>query len=674
MATRRDFLKAGATTGAGLYFTSRLGFLPSVYAQVPGGTLPPGGIPRFRMPMVIPPAMRPTNTSGSVDFYRIAMRQFEQQILPPSFAPMTTVWGYGSIDHPESFFAPASTIEARYSRTTRVKWINQLVDDNGRFLPHLFSIDQTLHWANPKGGIHGRDSHGTNQAPYRGPVPTVTHLHGGHTFDDSDGYAEAWYLPRAKNIPAGYATEGTWYDLFRSKAALRQGGLWEPGTATYDYSNDQAATTLWIHDHTLGMTRANVYAGPCAFYLIRGGPGDLTPGLLPGPAPAVGDSPSARRYEIPIVIQDRSFNDDGSLFYPSNRAFFEGLDSPAKLQIPFIPEPGCTGPSDVSPIWNPEFFGNTMVVNGRTWPFLEVEQRRYRFRFLNACNSRFLILKMDRKNLPFWQIGSDGGFLPAPVELDQLLMAPAERADVIVDFSRVPVGTSFVLQNIAPDEPFGGGVPGIDFEMADPGTTGGVLQFRVVPAKSVDISTRPDRLALPGRAPLSKAQVTRQISLNELSSFTVNVVTEPDGTIRLACGHPDAVPFGPTEGLLGTLNADGTGNPLEWMDPMTENPKVGATEIWEISNFTEDAHPVHIHQVQFQILNREDANGVVRQPEAWENGGKDTVIAYPGEITRVKARFDFAGQYVWHCHILEHEDNGMMRPFAIGRPQNPTMT
>ena len=174
---------------------------------------------------------------------------------------------------------------------------------------------------------------------------------------------------------------------------------------------------------SLGMTRVNVYAGPAGFWLLRGGPGDdggdhqgQRPARLPGRHPALGDAPGMDYYEIPIVIQDRSFNDDGSLFYPDNRAFFEGLE-PDQLQIPFIPDDaisnGTNEPSDVSPIWNPEFFGNMMVVNGRTWPYLEVEQRRYRFRYLNGSDSRFLILATDQAGMQFHQIGADGGFLAA---------------------------------------------------------------------------------------------------------------------------------------------------------------------------------------------------------------------------------------------------------------------
>ena len=335
--------------------------------------------------------------------------------------PSTTVWSYGSINHPDTFNYPAFTIEAKYNRPVRVKWINDLKDANGNFLPHILAVDPTLHWANPPGGTEGRDMRPeftSTPGPYTGPVPIVTHLHGGHSAQESDGYAEAWYLPAANNIPAGYATEGTWYEPFKNEFSTKFGEVWQPGTATFQYPNDQRAATFWFHDHTLGMTRLNVYAGPAGFYLLRRGPGDLPDPVLPGPAPGVGADPFGRFYEIPIAIQDRSFNEDGSLFYPSSREFFDGFTGP------YIPD------SDVPPIWNPEFFGNTMVVNGRTWPHLEVEPRRYRFRFLNGCNSRFLILKIVTdpqavrpavSALPFWQIGTAGGFLPAPVQLDQLL-------------------------------------------------------------------------------------------------------------------------------------------------------------------------------------------------------------------------------------------------------------
>jgi bilirubin oxidase len=388
------------------------------------------------------------------------------------------------------------------------------------------------------------------------------------------------------------------------------------------------------------MTRLNVYAGPAGFYLIRGGDRDLPDGVLPGPAPALGDPPGAKYYEIPIAIQDRSFNDDGSLFYPDSRTFFDGYEGP------YFPH------TEVPPIWNPEFFGNTMVVNGRTWPYLEVEPRRYRFRVLNGCNSRFLILEFSDPNLSFWQIGADGGFLPAPAQLGQLLMAPAERADVIVDFTGCEVGTEIVLQNIGPDEPFGGGVPGVDFPIADPDTTGQVMQFRIVPLTASDASTAPDELVLPDFTPLGPADLTRQVSLNEKTAAL------PDFD-------------GPVEAKLGIVDENGVNIPLDWENPMTENPELDSIETWEIHNFTEDAHPIHIHEVQFEVVNRQPFAGDTYGPEPGETGIKDTVVAYPGEITRVKALFDHPGLFVWHCHIVEHEDNEMMRPYFIG-PKPPT--
>jgi FtsP/CotA-like multicopper oxidase with cupredoxin domain len=670
MSSRRNFLKTGALVGSGMYLASKFGVIQRAFTQaVPGGSIDPYAIPRFVTPLYVPTAMPPTSTAAAVDYYEVAARQIRQQILPSTF-PDTVVWAYGSVNHTGTFHTPAPTFEARRGRVTRVKWINDLVDRAGSYRHHLLPIDQTLHWANPPGP---RDGMGMNPQPYKGPVPLVTHLHGGHTFDDSDGYPEAWFLPTANNIPAGYATEGTWYNFFRRKAAARLRNAWAPGTATYDYSNDQPATTLWVHDHTLGLTRANVYAGLAAFYLLRGGADDAVASQLPD-------------HEVPILIQDRSFNADGSLFFPGDRAFFEGV-SKADLQIPFIPRRTCDGnASDVSPIWNPEFFGNTMMVNGNTWPYLNVEQRRYRFRFLNGCNARTLLLKLDRDGLPLWQIGSDGGYLPKAAKLGQLLMAPAERADVIVDFTRVPVGTTITLLNIGPDSPFGGGVSGVDYPPSDPQTTGCVMQFRVRASRTADASVPPEQLSRlpPSSAPPPAGTKVRRVSLNELDSATVKVAANPDGTfqipIREACGDPKAVPFGPTIGLLGTVNQDGTGNPLAWMDPLSENPRIG-TEVWEIRNFTADAHPIHIHQTQFRVLDRApfDPNhpavppGPARPPEAWETGGKDTVIAYPGEITRLVATFDMNGQYVWHCHILDHEDHDMMRPMAIGRPQDPNV-
>jgi FtsP/CotA-like multicopper oxidase with cupredoxin domain len=658
--TRRQILKAGMIGGAGLMLPLKFK-VPKLWAQIPGGTLAPGDVDKFTLPLVKPPAMPPSNVLNNNDLYKIAVRQFQQRILSPPH-PETIVWSYGSVDFPGTvaqggtFNYPAFTIEANWNRKVSVEWRNELVDDMGNYLPHLLPVDQTLHWANPPGGRQGRDtrpSFATTPGPYTGPVPIVTHVHGAHTFEDSDGYAEAWYLPNAANIPKGYAETGTFYDYFMKKYKRK----WDPGTASFNYPNDQRATTLWYHDHSLGMTRLNVYAGPAGFYLIRGGADDVvldsrdgSTAILPGPAPGVGDDPLGEYGEIPIVVQDRSFNTDGSLFYPDSREFFDDFSGP------YVPD------TPVSPIWNPEFFGNMMVVNGFTWPYLEVEPRRYRFRLLNGCNSRFLILQFDHPGVEVWQIGAEGGFLPAPIRLNDypypgstgggatVLMALAERADIIVDFSAA-AGTSFRLLNLGPDEPFGGGEIGSDFNPSEPDSTGQVMEFRVSTGPVADPTTPPQYLQLPAITSVGPAGITRDLSLNE-------EVYEPADI--------------PTAALLGTWNT-GTGQPapLLWMDPITENPTLGGVEEWAMYNVTEDAHPIHIHLVQFEVLGREAIGGGPsvagsNDPLPWETGFKDTVISYPGEITRVKMKFDYPGFYVWHCHIVEHEDNEMMRPYHVG--------
>jgi FtsP/CotA-like multicopper oxidase with cupredoxin domain len=703
--SRRRFLKAvtGAAAGLAIPWTLVRRATPPRprAATLRVAPLAPSSIPKYAAPLVIPPAMPRTNVlsrqgASPIDYYEIAVRQFSQQILP-SGRPETTVWGYGSVNHPGTFNFPSFTVEARWQTPVRVKWINDLVDAGGNYLPHLLPVDQTLHWANPPGGEAGRDGHGASQEPYSGPVPIVTHVHGAHAPDWADGYPEAWYLPAATDLPTGYARVGTWYETHRAKSGL----AWDPGSATFEYPNDQRATTLWYHDHALGMTRTNVYAGPAGFFLLRGGPDDVVldarhgrPAILPGPAPQLGDEPGMTYREVPIVIQDRSFNDDGSLLYPGDRAFFEGLRPDASegdetlpvLAIPFRPDEACDGAiSDVGPIWNPEFFGNAIVVNGRTWPYLDVDRRRYRFRFLNGCDARFLVLAFDAPAIQIWQIGTEGGFLPEPLDIrhaaaGRILLAPAERADVIVDFRSVPAGTTVRLLNLGPDEPYGGGEPGEEFEPADPATTGQVMEFRVRKTVGADPTTPPRFLSLPAIAPRGESVVTRPLSLNEEVSKTVRVVIDDEGNVVLACGDPEAEPFGPVAALLGTFDpSSGTARPMTWMEPTTDNPQLGSTETWEFYNFTADAHPIHIHEVQFRVVDRQALAtddeamavqpaalvGGPRSPEAWETGFKDTVIAYPGEVTRVQAVFDIPGRYVWHCHILEHEDNEMMRPYDV---------
>jgi spore coat protein A len=433
--------------------------------------------------------------------------------------------------------------------------------------------------------------------------------------DHSDGYPEAWFSPR-------FAEKGPHWSR-----------------EVYDYPNDQEAATLWYHDHAMGITRLNVYAGLAGFYLIRDDNEERLQreGRLPAPA-----------YDIPLVIQDRSFKRDGSLFYESGKGEHEQRpESAEKAPAPQQPLPRDPVTRQLSPSIEPEFFGDTILVNGKIWPVLEVEPRQYRFRVLNGSNSRFYRLTLS-SGQRFRQIGSDGGFLNAPVARAALLLSPAERADVILDFADPKLaGQTIILRNDA-NTPFPNGAA------VDPESTGQVMAFRVTrPLSATANSKTPAALRAPiAKLPAPRARV-RQLLLAE--------------------GQDE---YGRIKPMLGTV-ADG---PLGWDAPITETPRSGDVEIWSIANATEDAHPVHLHQVFFQVLDRQkfDAakfeagkqstlrlTGARTAPPAAERGWKDTVIMYPGEVTRLIARFDLPGLYVWHCHILEHEDHEMMRPYRV---------
>ncbi|MEN8167836.1 MAG: multicopper oxidase domain-containing protein [Pseudomonadota bacterium] len=748
---------------------------------VPGGSLDPTTIPKYVTPLVIPPVLYADN--GAPLDASVALRQITQQVLPTTGCsdasavrvaagllpipcagdafPLTPLWAYGDPADPTSFNNPAFTFEVTKDTLTRVNWINDLTDPaTGQFLTHIIRdssgnpiIDQTLHWANPGqdciDGVAETDCRGNSDAPYMGPVPMVTHVHGAHVGPVSDGYPEAWWLPKASNILCAdpvmdsgqYDCGGTFYD---DMAGTPVGA----GHAVYEYTNDQPSTTLWYHDHSLGMTRLNVYAAGAGFWLIRdpawllanptaGSPETgLLSGTLPGPATALGQDPNgdpairAAIREIPVAIQPKSFNFDGAQFYPSDRAFFEGLGTGqlfggnSSLDIPFLPKPI----SDISPVWNPEAFFNTMVVNGSTWPILQVAPERYRLRLLNAADSRFLNLSLMQvtetleklRELPFYQIGAEQSLLPQVVRIESgyatplpgdgsdvdwnnptcidangnlvkdcvvpqpgtsadqaLLMGPAERADVIVDFSGLNEGDLVVIFNTGPDAPFGG----FPDTPADSGTTGQVMIFQVnsalnnplgdpsTPAASLVLSTDPG-----GEPKLGPSSVTRDLALLEEESAQLcvfvdavsGVVTLDENTLPPTCDPAlGSLPFAPMAAVLGTFGSTG-GQVQMWDDPIAQNPAPGATETWELWNWSADAHPIHLHLVKFEVVDREVMGGAVRMPEPWETGWKDTVIAYPGEITRVKALFDKVGLYVWHCHILSHEDNEMMVPFCVG--------
>ncbi|MDJ0805460.1 MAG: multicopper oxidase domain-containing protein [Gammaproteobacteria bacterium] len=721
----------------------------------------------------------------------VALRQIKQQVLPKGF-PKTPLWAYGNPKDPKSFSNPAFTIEVTKDKQTQITWSNQLVknakrcvDSSGKaknackFLPHIIQdqngdpiIDQTLHWAAPNhdclDGMARTDCRGASPEPYYGPIPSVVHVHGAHVGPGSDGYPEAWWLPDASNIdcvnvdgyPAtpdpsdDYDCNGTFFESANGADTLNALG---EGYAIDIYTNDQPTSTLWYHDHTLGMTRLNVYAAGAGFWLIRDeddGETGLLSGALPGPAPGLGDNPNCSNAardacvrnqirEIPIAIQPKSFNADGSQYFPADRQFFEALGDGQTFALndmmssqvtadgafPFLPNTS----SDIAPVWNPEAFFNTMVVNGKTWPQHKVAQERYRLRLLNAADSRFLNLSLRvvvdngadgvpgtaddtlGDELPFYQIGSEQGLLPHVVRIENgfatplpgdgsdvgsgvtpvpgtfaeqaLLIGPAERADVIVDFSGLPNRSIVRMINTAPDAPFGG-FPDVP---ADPGTTGQVMQFLVVkrlnnpdgdpstPAPSLVLDTNPG-----GVPKLGAPDAFQDLALLEEESAKICVifdavtgaVTHVEGDPLDPLGCPEVIidgtpvqsePFGPQAAVLGTMGSAG-GEAQLWDDPIAQNPAVDSVELWEMWNWSADAHPIHLHLVKFEVVNREIIGGAVRPPEPWEMGWKDTVIAYPGEVTRVKAKFDIPGLYVWHCHILSHEDNEMMVPYCVGEP------
>ena len=451
---------------------------------------------------------------------------------------------------------PGPTIEATKDKSIYVRYKNQLP------LNHFLPVDFSLHAAN--------DSK---------EVRTVTHLHGANVDWESDGHPDAWYT-------RDYAQTGPKFNK-----------------EIHEYTNHQPGTTLWYHDHAMALTRLNVYAGLAGFYLLRDSLEERS--NLP-----CGD------YEYPILIQDKSFNEDGSLFYPDEPPF----------------------PVPVHPSITPGFVGNTIVVNGKVWPYLNVEPRKYRFRFLNGSNRRGYVISLSNGE-PMIQIGTDGGFLTAPQEIQSVELLPAERTDVIVDFSSYE-GQEITLVNS--DEDF------IDEH------TRVIMQFNVcLPLQCEDTSEIPERLAVSMDLHSHDAHIERHLPLT---------ATTDD--------------FGRPMLLL---------NNRMYHDPTTEKPALDSIEIWNFINATQFDHPIHLHLIQFKILERRpfdmelyqnegrlEFTGPPEKPHNYEQGWKDTVKAEAGKITKIIMHWkDHVGHYMWHCHFLEHEDHDMMRPILVMKDVHP---
>ncbi len=627
MVSRRSFL--ASTTVIGAATASHLPALAQVVAPAPT-PLDPLTQPRFVNALVNPlaPAYTWTPTTVSTGAVRatfnLRIQAFTAQLglrNPANGRPLgTRLWGYASGGQAPTF--PARSFQVATGTRIQVSYNNALVDNRGRPLPNPMPVDTTIEWANP--GNLGALA----------PVPLVAHLHGSDSQYLSDGLPDAWETP----------------------GAVLRGALW---SKPYTYDNAQEAGHLWYHDHALGITRTNVYMGLAGNYFIRGADEVRL---------AATRSLPTFPYEVPLVIQDRMFLSDGSLFYPSDPGLY-----------PFDPGTGFP-PAQTPPVTHlPEFFGDHILVNGAPWPNLDVEPRQYRLRVLNGSDSRVYDLRIETGTVPgagaqapMWVIGNELGLLNAPAPVSVLSIAPGERYDVIVDFTG-RAGQSFVMTNSA-NAPFPNGDPVVA------GVTDQVMRFRVNrplnrtrPVTTLPANLRPVSGALPVPNPASATR-TRRILLVE--------GTDPLGRLMTMLGPVDPVASagGPVQGTLF------------YRDPVTENPAVGATEIWEFYNATVDAHPIHMHLVDFRILNRQDFDsavvsakdmgggyvgglldpaqiaftGPVITPNAAEAGKKDTAIMYPGQVTRVMATFKRPGSYVYHCHILSHEDHEMMRPYRVG--------
>jgi spore coat protein A len=489
----------------------------------------PASLERFVDPLPVPPLARaagqrahPSSPDHLLPCYRMEMRAFSARLHRD--LPPTPMWGYDGM-------SPGPTLEAARGAPFLIEWVNAL--PNQHFLP----IDHN---------IHGAESS-------KPDVRTVTHVHGARVPADSDGWPEDWFVP-------GHSL-------------------------TYRYPNAQDATTLWYHDHAMGITRLNIYAGLFGAFIVRD-PDEQALGLPSG------------EYDLPLMLCDRLIGKDGQLYYPVS--------------------------DDPSAPWVSECHGNAVLCNGKLFPYFEVEPRRYRLRLVNAANASFFDLSLSDGHA-FQQIGSDQGLLSAPLERAHIDLYPAERADTVIDFTDLS-GKSVKLLH-AQDA---------------------ILEFRVRDLGHTDASKLPAMLRPVERIDLKRSALDRVIALGEQD--------DKDGN--------------PMRMLLGGCM---------WTDPITEKPRQDSVETWSFVNITGDAHPVHLHLVRFQVVERRPFDlfawnahrvlkftGPAEPAPPHELGWKDTVRCDPGMVTRIAVRFEGEpGRYVWHCHMLEHEDNEMMRPWEL---------
>ena len=567
--SRRRFLAYGLGAGASLAVPWTVGARVASAATGNASATSSPNLGKYLEPVPVPGNGIVVATPTGTNQYSFVQKQISRHLHPK--LPSTPLWAYddgSGLGGQAGSFGMA--VVAQTGTPLQISFTNNLPATYPAWIP----VDTRL-------------------TPLGNQVRVMTHLHGGFVAANSDGNPAI--------TPEGF-------------------GLNQTQTALYTNQSPQMpASLLWFHDHGLGATRLNVFAGLAAGYILRD---QFDTGTEPNPIGIPGGA-----YEIPLVIQDRQFNPDGTFLYPR---------------------------SDIASVtWIGEYFGDVMLVNGKVWPFLDVEPRLYRFRILNGCNARILDLSLG--GVPMWQIGAEGGMWDKPIPVRSLVLAPAERADVIADFSGSR-GQKLVAQNATPQLPVSTPAPPLK----------PVMQFRVAPKVTQQGPTTVPSTLKGGRAAsLPSPATTRFITLNEVAPETAGWFLN-----------------------LNAVHFEGTA--------ATETPTAGTVEDWVYINMTGDTHPMHTHLVTHQVIGRTPfnveayeadhggPNGVPRgidprpyatgkmvPPDPTERGFKDTTKVNPGYFTIIRARFDLPSgvtapqTYVHHCHIVEHEDNDMMRPFTV---------
>lgn len=691
MSDRRQFMKATATLGAVALLAGKWQWVWafSQSPHLPKFTQPLRDVGGGGIPLAASDGTR-LRAGITANHYSLNLEQFEDQ-LHPSLPNATRLWGYrpgnvtaGSNRHLGGVFIA--------QRGTPI----QVTATNALPSRHILPVDTSI--------IGAEKGHGANHA--------TVHLHGGFVPWISDGGPHSWFDPGG-GYGASAVDPQTGLNIYKTVNPSLAAGQ-----AEYFYPNNQGARMLWYHDHALGITRLNAYAGLASAYVITDSYESQTMSVgynVPGPLDA------RTKY---LIFQDKTFVAPDTATLDPGWFSILPQSRPGDLWYPHVseaePDKKVSQSAQPHPSVVPEFFGDTMLVNGTVAPFLFVEQRQYRFRMLNACNSRFLNPRLvyaqgstgveateARRNEAgpaFIQIGSDGGFLPAPVMLNgprqpQLLLAPAERADLIVDFRNVAAGAVLILYNDAP-APFPTGDAHHDHHPGNPWTASSVpgstpntrtlLQIRVVARQGgadAPVQLPSGNMQNPGDAPFLVSQQpgvptavppgvpVRRLTLNEGEDAYDRLIQ------MLGTDQPAASP-GKHPTFFGRA----------YEDAPTEIVNQGLVEVWEILNLSADTHPMHFHLVNVQVLSRQAFSvmqyrggaprllGPAAAPDPNELGWRETVRMNPGEVTRVIMKFNLPGglpftvpasprtgghEYVWHCHILEHEEHDMMRPLVV---------